>query len=257
MKMAPGRRFILRMPPSVPWSLFISSVSLAASFLVIRSKSPFCWRASSCSSRPIRFLMVMKLVSMPPSQRLLTYGWLARVASWATGSWACFLVPTNRTWSPRATVSRTNSSATSRRWTVWARSMMWIPLRSAKMNGRHLGVPAAGLVAEVDSGFQQLPHRDGRHGGDLLSVRSSADPVAGGRWPGALQARPGRNGPRVSSTPVLARALCGRTPNGGCGPNSQNSIFATRSHPEAWIALSVASQATGMGQRADLPFLGA
>ena len=42
---------------------------------------------------PIRFLMVTKLVSMPPSQRLLTYGWSARVASWATGSWACFLVP--------------------------------------------------------------------------------------------------------------------------------------------------------------------
>ena len=93
MKMAPGRRFILRMPPSVPWSLVISSVSLAASFLVIRSKSPFCWRASSCSSRPMRFLIVTKLVSMPPSQRLLTYGWLARVASWAIGSWACFLVP--------------------------------------------------------------------------------------------------------------------------------------------------------------------
>ncbi len=28
----------------------------------------------------------------------------------------------------------------------------------------HLGVPAAGLVAEVDSGFEQLPHRNGRHG---------------------------------------------------------------------------------------------
>ena len=115
MKIAPGRRFILRMPPSVPWSLVISSVSLAASFLVIRSKSPVCWRASSCSSRPIRFLIVTKLVSMPPSQRLLTYGWPARVASWATGSWACFFVPTKRTWSPRATVSRTNSRATSRR----------------------------------------------------------------------------------------------------------------------------------------------
>ena len=87
----------------------------------------------------MRFLMVTKLVSMPPSQRLLTYGWLARAASWATGSWACFLVPTNRTWSPRATVSRTNSRATSRRWTVWARSMMWIPLRSAKMKGFILG----------------------------------------------------------------------------------------------------------------------
>ena len=64
---------------------------------------------------------------------------LARVASATIGSWACFLVPTKRTWSPRATVSRTASRATSRRWTVWARSMMWIPLRSAKMNGRILG----------------------------------------------------------------------------------------------------------------------
>ena len=28
----------------------------------------------------------------------------------------------------------------------------------------HLGVPAPGLVAEVDSGLEQLPHRNGRHG---------------------------------------------------------------------------------------------
>ena len=60
----------------------------------------------------MRFLIVVKFVSMPPSQRLLTYGMPARVASWAIGSWACFFVPTNRTYSPRATVSRTKSSAT-------------------------------------------------------------------------------------------------------------------------------------------------
>ena len=87
----------------------------------------------------MRFLIVAKLVSMPPSQRLFTYGWPARAASSAMGSWACFFVPTNRTVSPRATVSRTNSSASSSRLTVCARSMMWIPLRSAKMNGRILG----------------------------------------------------------------------------------------------------------------------
>jgi len=87
----------------------------------------------------MRFLIVTKLVSMPPSQRLLTYGWLARVASWATGSWACFLVPTKRTWvTPRDRVAH-ELEGTSRRWTVWARSMMWIPLRSAKMNGFILG----------------------------------------------------------------------------------------------------------------------
>ena len=83
----------------------------------------------------MRFRMVTKLVIMPPSQRLVTYGWPARIASCITGSCACFLVPTNSTVSPRATVSVTNSSAVSRRLTVCARSMMWMPLRSAKMNG--------------------------------------------------------------------------------------------------------------------------
>ncbi len=29
----------------------------------------------------------------------------------------------------------------------------------------HLGIPAASLMTEVDSGLKQLPHRDGRHGG--------------------------------------------------------------------------------------------
>src|SRR5256714_10796088 len=139
MKTAPGIRFIRRIPPSIRLSLSSSSVSFAASFLGSRSRSPDCCRASSCSSSPIRFLIVTKFVSMPPSQRLLTYGIPARVASWATGSWACFFVPTKRIVSPRATVSRTASRATSSRLTVWARSMMWIPLRSAKMNGRILG----------------------------------------------------------------------------------------------------------------------
>ncbi len=105
MKMMPGRRLILRMPPSVAWSLPSSSMCLAASFFVIRSKSPAICRASSWSISPMRFLMVTKLVSMPPSQRLVTYGWPARTASCITGSWACFFVPTKSTLSPRATVS--------------------------------------------------------------------------------------------------------------------------------------------------------
>ena len=84
-------------------------------------------------------MIVTKFVSMPPSQRLVTYGWPARSDSWMIGSCACFFVPTKRTCSPRAVVSRIASRARSRRLTVWARSMMWIPLRSAKMNGRILG----------------------------------------------------------------------------------------------------------------------
>ena len=46
----------------------------------------------------------------------------------------------------------------------------------------HLRVPATGLVAEVDTGLEQLAHGYGRHVRDLLSVASSADLVAGGRW---------------------------------------------------------------------------
>ena len=56
-----------------------------------------------------------------------------------SASCACFFVPTKRTLSPRRTVSRMNSRAASRRLTVWARSMMWIPLRSAKMYSRIFG----------------------------------------------------------------------------------------------------------------------
>jgi len=50
----------------------------------------------------------------------------------------------------------------------------------------HLGVPTASLVAEVDSGFQQLPHRNGRHfvrpPVGFLPPRTSS-PGAGGRCP--------------------------------------------------------------------------
>ena len=38
------------------------------------------------------------------------------------------------------------------------------PVALGKDERLHLGIPAASLVAEVDSGFQQLPHRDGWHG---------------------------------------------------------------------------------------------
>ena len=81
----------------------------------------------------MRRLIVMKFVSIPPSQRVFTECCPERCAASAMDSCACFFVPTKRTLSPRRTVSRTNSSASSSSETVWARSMMWIPLRSAKM----------------------------------------------------------------------------------------------------------------------------
>jgi hypothetical protein len=52
--------------------------------------------------------MVVKLVSIPPSQRKFTYGIPTRSAWVLIDSWACFLVPTNSTLPPLATVSRRN-----------------------------------------------------------------------------------------------------------------------------------------------------
>jgi len=51
-------------------------------------------------------VMVWKFVSVPPSQRRFTKNIPARAASSWMVSAACFLVPTNRTDSPRAATSR-------------------------------------------------------------------------------------------------------------------------------------------------------
>ena len=113
--------------------------------------------------------MVTKLVSMPPSQRWLTYGLPARVASSAIGSWACFLVPTKRIVSPRATVSRDELERRVEAADGLGQVDDVDPVALREDVRAHLGVPAARLVAEVDAGLQQLAHRDGRHGaGDLL-----------------------------------------------------------------------------------------
>ncbi len=56
-----------------------------------------------------RLCTVEKFVSMPPSQRWLTYGIPTRVACSAIASWACFLVPMNMIEPPCATVAFTNS----------------------------------------------------------------------------------------------------------------------------------------------------
>src|SRR3990172_7114315 len=128
----------------------------------------------------------------------------AGVASWATGSWACFFVPMNRTGSPRATVSRTKSRAASSRWAGWARSMIWIPLRSAKMNGRILGfqrrvwwpkwTPASSSCRiETDGTGQILLFGCFRRGPRRRGPSGRRSRGRSGRH------RPGRNGPRVCS----------------------------------------------------------
>ena len=120
-----GTRFMSRMPPSVFSSLSFSRRRTSSSFLVMPEPATSSKSMSSSSlSRCSRLCTVEKLVSIPPSQRWLTYGIPTRVACSATDSCACFLVPTNRTEPPWATVSRTKSYALSMYDSDCCRSMM-------------------------------------------------------------------------------------------------------------------------------------
>ena len=148
----------------------------------------------------MRFLMVVKLVSMPPSQRLFTNGWLARIAS-SLNRFVGLLLRADE----EDLVTAGDGLTHEFEGDVQALDGLGEiddvdPVALREDERAHLGVPAASLVAEVDSGFQQLPHRDGRHGVRPPVVRSSAGLVVGdhGDWP---RHHPERDDPRVSSTP--------------------------------------------------------
>ena len=81
---------------------------------------------SSSSSRASLFRMVRKLVSVPPSQRSLTYGMPQRPASFATASAPCRFVPTNSTRLPEADTCLRYFLARSRPRIVSRTSMMWM-----------------------------------------------------------------------------------------------------------------------------------
>src|SRR5262247_1087468 len=83
--------------------------------------------------------MVLKLVSMPPSQRWLTKGISQRRASFSTASRAERLVPTNSTLPPSATTPFTKFAASEYIGCVFSRLMIWILFLSPKMNGAIFG----------------------------------------------------------------------------------------------------------------------
>src|SRR5919204_4452379 len=116
-----------------------SSWSFFASFFGICSNWPSCCILRSSCRRSMRFLTVLKLVSMPPIHRRLTKYMPQRAASVWIVSCACFLVPTKSTGRPLAATLRVKSQASSSRRTVFCRSMMWMPLRAVKMYGRIFG----------------------------------------------------------------------------------------------------------------------
>ena len=69
---APGSLGMSLMPPRFFSSLVARLLEPATSFLVSFSKVPSAFMRSSFLSLSMLFLMVEKLVSMPPSQRWLT-----------------------------------------------------------------------------------------------------------------------------------------------------------------------------------------
>ena len=98
------------------------------------------WRSSSSSVRRlIDWRMVLKFVSMPPSQRWFTYGMPQRAASFWIASRAERLVPTNSTVPPSAMMPLMKLAASAYSGCVFSRLMMWILLRSPKMNGAIFG----------------------------------------------------------------------------------------------------------------------
>ena len=72
MKTAPGSSAIDLMPPSAFSSFSRSRVMPRTSFLVIRSKVPSVDIFSMAWRRSMNPLTLLKLVSVPPSQRLVT-----------------------------------------------------------------------------------------------------------------------------------------------------------------------------------------
>ncbi len=108
-KTTPGSSFISLMPPRFFSSWARSFMSRAISFFVRFSKVPSISIFSSFFRRRSDFLIVAKLVSMPPSHRLFTKNIPQRLASRSTVCWACFFVPTKSTDFPARTVLRTAS----------------------------------------------------------------------------------------------------------------------------------------------------
>ena len=99
------------MPPRLLSSFSISRRSWVASFLPRLSRAPEVASSVISASRLIDWRMVLKFVSMPPSQRWLTNGWPERSASFCIASRAERLVPTKSTVPPSATTPLMNWAA--------------------------------------------------------------------------------------------------------------------------------------------------
>ncbi len=103
MNKAPGKRDIVSTPSRIFFSLSFSLVRNNLSFLVILSKVPSVSCFSMLLSLLMLFLIVEKFVNIPPSHLSLTQFISALLASDSITPFACFFVPTKRTFFPSAT----------------------------------------------------------------------------------------------------------------------------------------------------------
>ena len=127
----------------------------------------------------MRSEMVRKFVSRPPSQRWLTYGWPAPRGVLGHGLARLLL----RADEQHVAAALADAAGEVVRVLDQADRLLQVDDVDAAALGEdeaaHLGVPAARLVAEVDSGLQELAHGDGGHGGS--SVQGTCSPTSAAR----------------------------------------------------------------------------
>ena len=165
-----GRRSRSAMPPRLRLSFSSSRVCCSASRLGMPSKSPAACMARNSCIRFTRPDTVAKLVSMPPSQRWLTYGIPHASRELGHRALGLLLGPHEE---DRAAVGhqvpdeRVGGLDAAQR---LAQVDEIDPVALTQDEALHLRVPPPRLVAEVHPGFQKLSHGNDGHRYVLQSV---------------------------------------------------------------------------------------
>ena len=169
------------MPPRLRSSFARSRRTFRPSFFGIWSISPESTTRCSSRSFATRACTVWKFVSMPPSQRKLMYGWPRALRLLLDRLLRLLLRPDEQ----HGAAVGDGVADEAVRGVDAVEGLVQVddvdPVALAEDETPHLRVPAPGLVAEVDSGLQQLLHGHDGHGRASLgsaSARASADPFS-------------------------------------------------------------------------------
>ena len=160
MKTASGCRRRSATPPRFASSFSSSASIVIRSFAGSSSSWPSVFRRRSSCRCAIRSVIVRQFVSRPPSQRFATYGMPTRAASCDDGVLRLLLRADEE---DRAAALREVAREVVRLLEQLGGLGQVDDVDAAALGedeALHLRVPAAGLVAEVDSGLQELTHGD-------------------------------------------------------------------------------------------------